>query len=75
LAPTLGGEAGWTVLLETAAAPSSTQVCELGETCGKRARRACSPGRFFQALRALIMMVGEERQFASVPLATCLCGF
>ena len=62
----------WTVLFEIAAAP--TQVCELGEPCGKRARRACSLGRFFQVLRALIMMVGEERRFASVPLATCLYG-
>lgn len=45
-----------------------------GEPCGKRARRARLLVRFFQDLRALIKMVGEERQFASVPLATCLYG-
>ena len=71
---TLGGEAGVDSLIWNSSCSKSTQVCELGEPCGKRARRACSLGRFFQVLRALIMMVGEERRFASVPLATCLYG-
>lgn len=74
LAPALGGEAGMDSLVWNSSCSKSTQVCELGEACGKRARRACSLGRFFQVLRALIMMVGEERRFASVPLATCLYG-
>lgn len=74
LAPVLGGETRMDSLFWSSGCSKSTQVCELGESCGKRARRACSLGRIFQVLRILIMMVGEGRRFASIPLATCLYG-